>query len=511
MFDWLRSMLGGKRQSASTADPARAAYQRGVVRGRYEAATTSAENSPLWQFTDYLSAKAANSFQVRRTLKIRSRYEGANNSYFRGMIDTWSNDLVGTGPRLQMRSGSESLDKEVEKRWSTWCRHTGFVEKLRTAAKALIQDGEGIGLLINNAGMRRTFGGRLQVNDPVQLDWQVIESDQMTTPDAGFINTYWVDGIVLDQLGNPVEYHVLRLHPGDLFVPQLNPLIYDKWQPSHVCHWFRKDRPGQVRGVPAITPALELFAQLRRYTKAVLTAAETAADLAVMLETPAPADGETDDPEPFEQMQLDRGVMVTLPRGVKASSFASAQPATTYEMFVRILLREIARCLQIPLNIAMGDSSGYNYSSGRLDHLGYHRQQKIDRSACEAEVLAKTFAQWYAEARLIDGYLPSIAPPAPPRHRWFWDETESIDPSKDASADAQQLANHTCTLADIYAERGEDWEEKIRQRAREVQLLREVGLMQDPAKPASGPAVAARAKRIRARRRFNGVPHATAT
>ena len=40
-----------------------------------------------------------------------------------------------------------------------------------------------------------------------------------------------------------------------------------------VIHWFRADRPGQHRGVPEITPALPLFAQLRRYTLAVLGAA----------------------------------------------------------------------------------------------------------------------------------------------------------------------------------------------------------------------------------------------
>ena len=38
------------------------------------------------------------------------------------------------------------------------------------------------------------------------------------------------------------------------------------------------DRPGQARGIPDITPALPLFAQLRRFTLAVLAAAETAAD-----------------------------------------------------------------------------------------------------------------------------------------------------------------------------------------------------------------------------------------
>ena len=49
-----------------------------------------------------LSAAAANSPDVRRILRNRSRYEIANNSYARGITLTLANDVVGTGPRLQM-------------------------------------------------------------------------------------------------------------------------------------------------------------------------------------------------------------------------------------------------------------------------------------------------------------------------------------------------------------------------------------------------------------------------
>ena len=38
-------------------------------------------------------------------------------------------------------------------------------------------------------------------------------------------------------------------------------------------HYLRTDRSEQSRGIPEITPALPLFAQLRRYTLAVIAAA----------------------------------------------------------------------------------------------------------------------------------------------------------------------------------------------------------------------------------------------
>ena len=133
----------------------------------------------------------------------------------------------------------------------------------------------------------------------VQLDLKLIEPDQVTTPD--FRLDVPVDGIVFDDAGNPVEYHVLKDHPGDGYSISRE---YDRVPAAAVIHWFRADRPGQARGVPDILPALPLFAQLRRFTLAVIPAAETAADFAGILYTDAPASGEADAAEPFEPIEL---------------------------------------------------------------------------------------------------------------------------------------------------------------------------------------------------------------
>ena len=72
---------------------------------------------------------------------------------------------------------------------------------------------------------------------------------------------------------------MLKRHPGDSGVfrtPVDDLAAYDTFAASSVVHYFRVDRPGQLRGIPDITPALPLFAQLRRYTLATIAAAETA-------------------------------------------------------------------------------------------------------------------------------------------------------------------------------------------------------------------------------------------
>ena len=47
---------------------------------------------------------------------------------------------------------------------------------------------------------------------------------------------------------------------------------------------------------------------------------------------------------------------------------------------------------------------------------------------------------------------------------------------KEANAQATRLANHTTTLANEYARQGRDWEAELRQRAKERQLMEELGL-----------------------------------
>jgi capsid protein len=224
-------------------------------------------------------------------------------------------------------------------------------------------------------------------------------------------------------------------------------------------------------------PALPLFAQLRRFTLAVLAAAETAADFAGILYTDAPAGGEADAAEPFEPIELEKRALLTMPGGWKMSQMEAEQPATTYAEFKREILNEIARCLNMPANVARADSSGYNYASGRLDHQTYFKAIRVEQAHVECVVLDRILAAWFDEAVLIPGLLPAgVGPIAQWPHQWFWDGHEHVDPLKEASAQATRLTNHTTTLAEEYARRGLDWEEQLKQRAKEIALMKELGL-----------------------------------
>jgi capsid protein len=219
---------------------------------------------------------------------------------------------------------------------------------------------------------------------------------------------------------------------------------------------------------------------------AVLAAAETAADFAGILYTDAPANGEAESAEPFEPIELEQRALLTMPGGWKMSQLEAEQPSTTYGEFKREILNEIARCLNMPFNVAAGNSSGYNYASGRLDHQTYFKSIRVEQAQLETVVLDRILAAWFDEAVLIPDLLPADAGPiAQWPHQWFWDGHEHVDPAKEANAQATRLANHTTTLAHEYARQGRDWEEALRQRAKELSLMKELGLSPAATQPTS--------------------------
>ncbi len=457
----------------------RAAYKRQAMayvqamRARYDAAQTNHENRRHWANADLLSADAAASPDVRRILRSRSRYEVANNSYAKGIVQTQANYVVGTGPRLQMLLKQAEANRFIEREFGRWARAIGLAHKLRTMRIAQCESGEAFGILATNP----------RLDTPVQLDLKLIEADQVATPwPIGVADKRTVDGIVFDEYGNPILYYVLKEHPGANGAWKQSGTAFDEVPAGDVIHLFRAERPGQSRGVPEITSSLPLFAMMRRYTIAVLSSAEQAALIGGMIYTDAPPEigGEEglSDVEPMDIIDVDRGTWMTLPLGWKPSQLKAEQPTTVYPDFKHEVINEIARCVNMPFNIAAGNSAGYNYASGRLDHQAFFKAIRIDQNYLADVVLDRILKAWLDEAVLIEGYLPQAARmrDALDAHQWFWDGSEHVDPAKEANAQATKLKSNTTTLAAEYARSGLDWENELRQRAREMELMRELGL-----------------------------------
>jgi capsid protein len=449
------------------------------ILARYDSAQTTDENVRHWSWADSLSADSANSPDVRRVLRNRSRYEAANNSYCRSIVEALANDVIGTGPRVQVVTGAgKDADARINRELEFWVRAAKIAKALRTARKAKVVDGEGILVMVTKP----------RLSTPVKLGVRAIEAEQLATPAAPMLQQNAVDGIRFDEHGDPMEYDVLRYHPGDSLGWASAIGDADTFAATDVIHVFREDRPGQHRGIPELMPALPLFAQLRRFTLAVLAAAETAANYAAVIHTNNPpgggydaADGENVAPEAMDVFELAQRMVTVLPEGYSIDQIKAEQPTTTYGEFKREILAEAFAAVVMPYAVGANDSKDYNFASGKLDRKGYSRAVQCERVIEWTPEVYRLVFSWYLEARLIAGYLPANLPPF---SQWtvevYWDEvSDDLDPQAAANAQSTKLEMHTTTLAREYAKAGLNWEPELRQRAREIKLMEELGLLRD--------------------------------
>lgn len=436
-----------------------------VMRASYDAAKTTVTNYRHWANADGYSANLANDPYTRRTIAKRALYERQNNCYCAGLVTTITADKIGTGPRRV------TGNTEIAKKWHQWAKKRGVVDTLRVMDETKTVKGEGFLLFGTNPTLPE---------DEPQLVLQLIEPERVqgdyNTTVAG--NT---DGITLDRFGNPVSYRVLDEHPeegwGGLGKATEVPA-------KHVIHWFRPTRPEQARGISELTPAVPLFAQLRRYTLAVLMAAETAARICgIMYTDEVVGEDDPDEPEAYIPIPLpEGGALMSVAKGWKAEQMKAEQPTGTYKDFKGELICEIGRCVTAPFNVVAGNSSGYNFSSGRLDHIPYHRGLRIERMQLERIALDRIYDAWYEEGKRIPGYLP-LHNATDAQGSWFFDGFASIDPENDAKTDTVRLENNTTNLTEIYANYGQDVVEQLTIRAKEIELLSSLGLAKQNTDP----------------------------
>ena len=491
MIGWLRSLFAPLARSSS-------ARGWGELRARHDLAKTTRDNERHWSAADGLSPDAALSSDVRHKMRTRARHEHANNGYAHGIGHSLANAIVGKGPRLQVRRRGESITREdanqIEAGFRAWARSIDLAQKLWTARVAQCESGEVFALMATNSRLPG-FG--------VQLDIRLIEADQVQSPN--FRQQFIVedgerdnDGVVVDRFARPVRYHVLRHHPGAY------PLIgarqdYDSVPAEDMIHVFRAERPAQTRGVPELASTMQLLPVLRRYTKATLAAAEIGASLTGVMETQQPIDldgdgGNQEDVElaqAFDEFELRPGTVTTLPEGYKFSGHKSEQPTTVYPEFVREIVNQVARPVHMPRNVALANSSGYNFASGKLDHQAYGNFIDLDRERFERDALHRIWVAWLQEAALLPDVLPAdyrgdgwvLLEDA---DRWVWPGYLPME-AKDAAASGTRIDNGTSSRTREAAMLGEDAEQLAEQRhdeetleiehlARRLERARDLGL-----------------------------------
>jgi len=392
------------------------------------------------------------------------------------MINTSVLYVVGTGPRLQMLLNNPEHNKKIESDFSAWADEISFARKLQTIIRARRVDGEGFGLLYTNQMLRHQ----------VKLDLMPFECDHVQGEFSGTTDARDIDGIKIDEYGNEKTIRVLKDHPGaNYFGGATEEATY--FPADSVIHTYRETRPGQHRGLSEIMAALPLYAYLRRLTLAVISAYENAASVAGFFSSELPYGEEEAQPTwtAAEEISIRRDMFMFLPAGMKPFQMKSEHPSAMYAEFKHEILNEIARILNLPYNIAALNSSGYNYSSGRLDHQVFFKSVYADQIDINKSVLdARVWQAWLDEYILNNTWVletEEFKNYGTVPHTWFWDGYEDVDPVKEALANEKNYKNKMVTLSQIYGRKGKDYEKELRQYARELELMKELGITQEEA------------------------------
>jgi len=473
------------------------------VRAKFDAASMSAESLRHWRGADNLSADAELLPAVRKIIVSRSRFEAANNGTLAGMLQTIADDTVGTGPRLQLFFDDPEYDIERddasdraklqrrEIRFRKYAKQIRLAAKLRLARLAKARDGE--------VFFQKVVNPKIQGMN--KIDLVLYETEQVGSNTDRDVEDFYkngvpkeVDGILFDRNGNPEKYRFWRIHPGSINGVGAFTDFY-LVPADTVIHYANFARPGQHRGFPEIASSLTVFNDLRRYANAVVSAAETAAEISFILETDTIPDAEEYDISaelndqgkrvksilPYDVVPISKNSGVAMPEGWKGHQLKAEQPTSTYTAFYDAKVNEAARCLSMPFNVAKGNSSSYNYASGRMDYQVYHRKIAIERREIEETILDNLFDSWETIDRLTfpEDYDFVFSTD----HSWMWDGFAHVDPAKESAAQASRLASGTTTLQDECAAQGKDYELVLRQLGHEARLKEKYGLG-SPAAPA---------------------------
>jgi len=419
-----------------------------MVRATYDAARANSENANHWANADSLDSDSSNSKSVRKTLVARSRYEVGNNGYTDGIVQTFATDLIGKGPKLKV--GKSDFAQQIEADFAKWSKEVKLRRKLWTMAHAKVQDGEAFAVARINPRMKHK----------VKLDLVLFETEQCSTPMLPYAVEGHIDGIAFDEFGNAIWYDILRHHPGGRWFAGTSTEA-ESVPAKYVTHWFLMRRPGQNRAVPEFRSTLNTGASSRRWREATLGAAETAADISVLLHTTLNPN-EIDAADPMSSIEFQKRMMTALPMGYNATQMKSEHPNATYETFNKSLINEQARPKSMPYNKAACDSSTYNYASGRLDHQTYYASLDVEREDCNDLVLDKLFPLYWEEAVYAnEWYLVGADPTDPPDHSWDWPKHPVADVTSEASASDTRLKNGSLSLSSHYSEQGLDYAEEI--------------------------------------------------
>jgi len=436
------------------------------------------------------------------TLRQRSRDLCRNNPLAGGAIKTKVTNVVGTGLRLQSRIDRDALgfsddqadawEAIAERNWRLFwdskecdiCRTLTGADITRMVYQQAKENGDVFVLLPR---IKRK-------NVLYDLHIQIVEADRVCNKNSAADTATMAGGILKDEYGAPVEYHILKNHPGSI-APimewEIRPAFGENTGLINVIHLFQPTRPGQSRGVPDLAAVIEPLKQLGRYTDAEIMAAVISGMFTVFIETESGNEGfdysdiggETGQGSADKDMKLGNGLILELAKGEKIHDSNPGRPNPNFDPFVQSILRQIGAGLEIPFEILIKHFTA-SYSAARAALLELWKYVLSERRWLSDNFLRQVYEVFMYEA-VAAGRIAAPGFLADPSIRAAYLGCEFVGPSKgqlnelmEVKAAQARVDGGFSTLADETAElTGKDWERNHKQQVKENKRRIEDGLV----------------------------------
>lgn len=431
---------------------------------KYEGAAVTKRTSG-WRVN---SANADSTIKASLTvLRNRARDLVRNNPHASRGVDVLVNNIVGKGiigvvkhpnPDVALKLNTEFRKWADSKQCDFEGRHD-LAGLQRLVVRSAIESGE---CLVRRLYKKSNFPLEFQILEGDYLD----VTDTFKTSDEG---RSVFQGIIF-QNGKRVGYRIFETHPGSYdFVNGLNKIDVSA---DEIAHVYRVDRPGQNRGIPALSNVMIRLKDLDEYEDAHLVRQKIAACFSVFIyDTDASA---ISDEEIEMVTKLEPGAIEILPPG-KDIKLANPPGVEGYKDYMSVNLHSIAAGLGISYEALTNDLSQVNFSSGRMGWLEMSRTIDSWRfhvlKPCFLDFVA---AQWLKAAFFKFGDVANEASIV-----WTMPKREMIDPTKEIPATVEAIRGGLLSLSDAVKQSGKNPDDHFAELAEDNTKLDSLKLILD--------------------------------
>jgi hypothetical protein len=394
----------------------------------------------------------------RKLVIDSSLYEDEENSYYAGILNTVAEHCVGTVPLILGSSENQEANRSVENKWLLWAALNGIGESIRVIRREACKTGLGIGIPYVKEDVDPD-----DPVDPIGLRIRIVSSTKLSTP---------MGASVKDRIFNGIEYDS-NWDPKKIYIQEFGSYEPKEYNVKDILFWTKYRGDESTWYHPECGPAFCLYPSVRRILNSVVAAEEFKASMPMAVELDpsvyAPEDAKQ---VPTGSFKYQPNTVPTLPPGTKLVGMPPGTSSVDKVQFMKFLIAAAARCVNMPMNIAMGDSSGHNMATAAIDIQPWQDRVKIDRFDF-SRISHSVFNDWYRRAILVSGYL-DIRARSKFSYELGYDKTfEHPDPQKRANSRSVDLASGATTLHRIFSEQGLNVERELNKEAKTLGISRE--------------------------------------